>query len=84
MKQIIFIALVAVVLGGCSEQKQGASRSQGVSRSQEAPQERHQMKRGFALHNKAYEYHDPDCALCRERRKQEVIAIVDSMIQIVE
>lgn len=43
-------------------------------------EQEHSMKAEFSASGSLYEYHDPDCPLCRERRKQEVINIVDSII----
>ena len=74
MKKYLSVAMAAIVLAGCAENRADKPHEKAAAA-------RHWMKSGFAFHDKAYEYHDPDCPLCREQRKLEVIAIVDSMLR---
>lgn len=49
-----------------------------VVQNQEQKKE-HKMKSSLTV-GKLYFQHDPECQLCREQRKQEIISIVDSII----
>lgn len=79
----IFIALL--MLTGCAETKRKTSintteeqRCDSIVEYRRTHQHKYSMNYAVA---KFYMMHDPDCPLCRETRKREVIAIVDSMLR---
>ena len=75
MKKIIILTLVAIaaatfvaVLLICKRETPGAPEKM-----------EHKYTQRFVVGN-MYRVDDPDCPLCKEIRRQEIIAIVDSML----
>ena len=79
---IVICSFVALIIGVCfyidtkdeHHNKQEYNQNQRQKKNQE-----HKMKSSLTV-GKLYFQHDPECPLCREHRKQEIISIVDSII----
>ena len=86
MRRILAIMMAVAALAGCE-----ATKSRTASRTAESDRldsiaeyrrtHRHEYSTFFCVGN-MYKIHDPDCPLCRETRRLEVIAIVDSIINL--
>lgn len=85
MKKLIILTMSILVLAGCAETKRrtGSKTTEERRRDSIAEYRRtHQHK--YSTHYaavKMYKMHEPDCPLCKEMRRKETVAIVDSMLR---
>lgn len=85
MKKLIILIMAAIVLTSCVEaKKRTGSKTTEEQRWDSIVEYRRTHRHKYSTHYapaKLYEMHDPDCPLCKEMRKQEIITIVDSMMR---
>lgn len=85
MMKKLMIALLAALMLGCAETKRQTGRKTAERERMDSVVEarkrtQHKYSIGYAP-AKLYRMHDPDCELCRQMRKREAEAIVDSMLR---
>ena len=81
-KLILFMAIIA--FAGCAETKRHSSSNNDESGKKDSviqKRKEHKISSHYSAMKHWYKMHDPDCPLCKEMRKQETIAIVDSMLK---
>ena len=85
MKKLIMLIMSVLMLTGCAETKRRtASRTMEEHRRDSIVEYRRTHQHKYSINYapmKMYQMHEPDCPLCKEIRKQETIAIVDSMLR---
>lgn len=85
MKKLIMLIMSVLMLTSCAETKRRTvSRTKEERRWDSIVDYRRTHQHKYSINYapmKMYKMHDPDCPLCKEIRRQETIAIVDSMLQ---
>ena len=84
MRRTMILLLAALMLG-CAETKRQTGRPSGLRERMDSTTEaRHRLRHSYEsdyAYGHFYKRHDPDCELCRQMRRRETEAIVDSMLR---
>ena len=85
MKRTIILMMVLACLSGCTSTKNRTGlKSPERAAMDSTIENRKRTQHKFSMHYaaiKMYRMHEPDCELCRQMRKRETEAIVDSMLR---
>ena len=85
MKKLIILILSILMLACCAEtKKRTGSKTAKELQWDSIVEYRRTHQHKYSTHYaavKIYKMHEPDCPLCKEMRRKETIAIVDSMLR---
>ena len=85
MKKLMILVIAAVMMTGCeATKKRTARRTPEAKRLDSIVEYRRTHQHKYSTYYsvvKMYRMHEPDCPLCKEMRRKEIIAIVDSMLR---
>lgn len=84
MRKLMILVLAALMLGCAETKRQTNHKTPERARLDSIREARMRTQHKYSTHYaavKMYRMHEPDCELCRQMRKRETEAIVDSMLR---
>lgn len=85
MKKMMILIMSMLILTGCeATKKRTGSKTTEEQRWDSIVEYRRTHQHKYSMQYapaKMYKMHEPDCPLCKEMRRKETIAIVDSMLR---